>query len=89
MARTRTIKPHFLQSMSMDKVSVGAQLTFVRLWLLADDAGRLQDDDRPPGKRSRAFREPLLSRSGSRHERRVAEGTVGGWREFPNRHVFI
>lgn len=47
MARSRTIKPHFLQSMSMDKVSVGAQLTFVRLWLLADDAGRVQDYDPP------------------------------------------
>ena len=47
MARTRQIKPHFLYSASMRKVSVGAQLTFVRLWLLADDAGRVQDFDRP------------------------------------------
>lgn len=49
MARTRTIKPHFLQSVSMDTVSVGAQLTFVRLWLVADDAGRIEDGDQPPG----------------------------------------
>ena len=47
MARTRQIKPHFLYSASMRKVSVGAQFTFVRLWLLADDAGRVQDYDRP------------------------------------------
>ena len=47
MARTRQIKPHFLQATSMDRVSVGAQLTFVRLWLVADDAGRMRNPDRP------------------------------------------
>ena len=47
MARTRQIKPHFLQSTSMDRLSVGAQLTFVRLWLVADDAGRMHNPDRP------------------------------------------
>jgi hypothetical protein len=40
MARARTIKPHFLHSSTMNQVSVGAQLTFIRLWLLVDDAGR-------------------------------------------------
>src|SRR5262245_1981355 len=45
MARTRTIKPHFLYSASMAKVSDGAQLTFVRLWLIVDDAGRFETQD--------------------------------------------
>lgn len=40
MARARTIKPHFLHSSTMNQVSIGAQLTFIRLWLLVDDAGR-------------------------------------------------
>lgn len=43
MARTRTIKPHFLRSRSMRAVSPLARLTFVQLWLLADDAGRVAD----------------------------------------------
>jgi len=47
MARTRQIKPHFLHSNSMSKVSIGAQLTFIRLWLVVDDAGRAEDFDRP------------------------------------------
>ena len=47
MARSRTIKPHFLHSSSMRKVSLGAELTFVRLWLLADDAGRVEDSPKP------------------------------------------
>ena len=41
MARARTIKPHFLRSRSMRAVSPMARLTFIQLWLLADDAGRL------------------------------------------------
>ncbi len=41
MARARTIKPHFLRSRSMRKVSCMARLTFIQLWLMADDAGRL------------------------------------------------
>lgn len=45
MARTRTIKPHFLYSASMEKVSDGAQLAFVRLWLIVDDAGRFETHD--------------------------------------------
>ena len=41
MARARTIKPHFLRSRSMRAVSAMARLTFIQLWLIADDAGRL------------------------------------------------
>ena len=41
MARARTIKPHFLRSRSMRRVSCMARLTFIQLWLMADDAGRL------------------------------------------------
>ena len=43
MARARTIKPQFLRSRSMRRVSRDAQLTFIRLWLAADDAGRLRE----------------------------------------------
>jgi hypothetical protein len=41
MARARTIKPHFMRSRSMRAVSGMARLTFIQLWLIADDAGRL------------------------------------------------
>jgi hypothetical protein len=41
MARARTIKPHFMRSRSMRAVSGMARLTFIQLWLVADDAGRL------------------------------------------------
>jgi hypothetical protein len=41
MARARTIKPQFLRSRSMRAVSGMARLTFIHLWLVADDAGRL------------------------------------------------
>ena len=41
MTRARTIKPHFMFSRSMRAVSRMARLTFIQLWLVADDAGRL------------------------------------------------
>jgi hypothetical protein len=41
MARARMIKPHFMFSRSMRAVSRMARLTFIQLWLVADDAGRL------------------------------------------------
>jgi hypothetical protein len=41
MARARTIKPHFLRSRSMRAVSGMARLTFIQLWLVADDEGRV------------------------------------------------
>jgi hypothetical protein len=41
MSRARTIKPHFMHSRSMRRVSREARLTFIQLWLVADDAGRL------------------------------------------------
>ena len=43
MARARTIKPHFMHSHSMRRVSREARLTFIQLWLVADDAGRMMD----------------------------------------------
>ncbi len=46
MARIRTIKPEFPQSESMGRVSRDARLTFVLLWTLADDAGRLRGNSR-------------------------------------------
>jgi hypothetical protein len=41
MARARLIKPHFMFSRSMHAVSRMARLTFIQLWLVADDAGRV------------------------------------------------
>ena len=41
MARARMIKPHFMFSRSMRAVSRMARLTFIQLWLAADDAGRV------------------------------------------------
>jgi hypothetical protein len=41
MSRARTIKPHFMFSRSMRAVSRMARLTFIQLWLVADDAGRV------------------------------------------------
>ena len=43
MPRARTIKPQFLRSNSMSRVSREARLTFIHLWLVADDAGRAVD----------------------------------------------
>jgi hypothetical protein len=46
MARIRTIKPEFPHSESMGRVSRDARLTFIELWTLADDAGRLRGNSR-------------------------------------------
>jgi hypothetical protein len=46
MARIRSIKPEFPQSESMGNVSRDARLTFVQLWTLADDEGRLRGNSR-------------------------------------------
>lgn len=46
MARIRSIKPEFPHSESMGRVSRDARLTFVELWTLADDAGRLRGNSR-------------------------------------------
>jgi hypothetical protein len=42
MARIRTIKPEFPHSESMATVSRDARLTFILLWTIADDHGRLR-----------------------------------------------
>ena len=42
MGRIRTIKPEFPQSESMGRISRDARLTFILLWTMADDAGRLR-----------------------------------------------
>jgi hypothetical protein len=46
MARIRTIKPEFPHSESMGRISRDARLTFIELWTLADDAGRLRGNSR-------------------------------------------
>lgn len=46
MARIRTIKPEFPQSESMGNVSREARLTFIMLWTLSDDEGRLRGNSR-------------------------------------------
>lgn len=46
MARIRTIKPEFAHSESMGRVSRDARLTFVLLWTIADDSGRLRGNSR-------------------------------------------
>lgn len=46
MARIRTIKPEFPHSESMGRVSRDARLTFVLLWTIADDEGRLRGNSR-------------------------------------------
>ena len=46
MARIRSIKPEFPQSESMGNVSRESRLTFIMLWTLADDEGRLRGNSR-------------------------------------------
>lgn len=46
MARIRSIKPEFPHSESMGRVSRDARLTFIQLWTLSDDAGRLRGNSR-------------------------------------------
>jgi hypothetical protein len=46
MPRIRTIKPEFPQSESMGRVSRDARLTFVLLWTISDDEGRLRGNSR-------------------------------------------
>jgi hypothetical protein len=46
MARIRSIKPEFPHSESMGRVSRDARLTFIEMWTLADDAGRLRGNSR-------------------------------------------
>ena len=46
MARIRSIKPEFPHSESMGRVSRDARLTFIQLWTLADDSGRLRGNSR-------------------------------------------
>lgn len=46
MPRIRTIKPEFPHSESMGRISRDARLTFILLWTLADDSGRLRGNSR-------------------------------------------
>jgi hypothetical protein len=46
MARIRTIKPEFVESESIGKLSRDARLLFVLLWTLVDDAGRARASSR-------------------------------------------
>lgn len=46
MARIRSIKPEFPHSESMGRVSRDARLTFLLMWTIADDEGRLRGNSR-------------------------------------------
>lgn len=46
MARIRTIKPEFVESESVGKLSRDARLLFVLLWTFVDDAGRARASSR-------------------------------------------
>ncbi|GAA3699002.1 hypothetical protein GCM10022377_10010 [Zhihengliuella alba] len=46
MARIRTIKPEFFQSEDVAALSYRARLTWIGLWVYADDAGRHKDSPR-------------------------------------------
>jgi hypothetical protein len=46
VARIRCIKPEFPHSESMGRVSRDARLTFIQLWTIADDSGRLRGNSR-------------------------------------------
>ncbi|TAM22382.1 MAG: hypothetical protein EPN60_16955 [Nevskiaceae bacterium] len=46
MARIRTIKPEFVQSESIGRVSRDARLLFIQLWTVCDDEGRLRGTSR-------------------------------------------
>lgn len=46
MARIRTIKPDFFSSLTIDKLSLTAQRTFIGSWCYVDDEGRGLDDSR-------------------------------------------
>lgn len=46
MARIRSIKPEFPHSESMGNISRDARLTFILLWTIADDEGRLRGNSR-------------------------------------------
>lgn len=46
MPRIRTIKPEFFTSLTIDKLSLTAQRTFIGLWTFADDFGKGLDDTR-------------------------------------------
>jgi hypothetical protein len=73
VARIRTIKPEFVESESVGKLSREARLLFILLWTFVDDAGRARassrlltsrlypyDDDAAPGMSFReAFSYPI------------------------------
>jgi hypothetical protein len=46
MARIRTIKPEFVESESIGKLSRDARLLFIQLWTFVDDAGRARASSR-------------------------------------------
>lgn len=46
MARIRTIKPEIPHSESLGKLSRDARLTFILMWTIADDSGRLRGNSR-------------------------------------------
>ena len=46
MARIRTIKPEFIESESVGRLSRDARLLFIQLWLFVDDSGRARASSR-------------------------------------------
>ncbi len=46
MARIRTIKPSFFQSLTIAELPIPARLTFIGLWTMVDDEGRMDDEPR-------------------------------------------
>lgn len=70
MARIRTIKPEFFTSLTINKLSLTAQRTFIGLWTYADDHGRGLDNT----QLIKAALWPLVSRhSAARVERDMKE----------------
>ena len=53
MARSRIIKPEFFEDPKIGRLSLGARLLYIGLWVQADDAGNVQAD--PGFLRSRLF----------------------------------
>ncbi len=68
MARIRTIKPEFVESESIGKLSRDARLLFVLLWTFVDDAGRARASSRLLASRLYPYDED-------------APKKIGGWME--------
>lgn len=68
MARIRTIKPEFVESESIGKLSRDARLLFILLWTFVDDAGRARASSRLLASRLFPYDDDALKK-------------IGGWLE--------